>query len=213
MQKSELEDDFVGHEFGVDNQLVVIGWFGELVGSNRKYTVKCNKCSGDSELYGNGEFLITKSKILDGRMPCGCSKAPKRTKEQYEILIKRACSEDNYKFMGWDGEFIGVKSRVLIECPCHNICTSKVINDFLSGGRRCIEARRDKVKNTLLQSEDEFIKRFFDTGAFHKETVFKRSGRIVPCERYNSTASFKNCFFMESTSVEKPFNKFIFRLE
>ena len=84
-----LEDDFIGKTFGEEDQITVLGWFGEKSGSNKKYTVECSVCKKDPELFYDGKFLITKGKLLVGRLPCGCSKAPRWTKEQYEIMIKR----------------------------------------------------------------------------------------------------------------------------
>lgn len=178
-----VEDDFIGKTFGEDGQIIVLGWFGEKSDSNKKYTVECSVCKEDSELFGDGRFLITKNKLILGRLPCGCSKSPKWTKEQNEVRLIRLCKESNFKFLGWYGEYIGVDSRILVSCPIHGTLEPKRLNDFLAG-RRCIECRRDTVRQTLLTDNQAVVDLFFSTGAFHPDTKFWRSDRLQPHSRY-----------------------------
>lgn len=178
-----VEDEFIGKAFGEYNQVKVIGWLGELAGSNKKYTVECSVCKSDPELFGSGKFLITKNKLLIGRLPCGCSLSPRWSKEQYEIKIKRLCKEDSFKFLGWDGDYKGRYTRILLSCPKHGDLEPKSLNDFL-GGRRCIECRRDLVKEGLTKDDTQIIEEFFATGAFHPSSKFSRSDRKVPAKRY-----------------------------
>ena len=58
------QDNLIGYVFGDKSQLRVIGWFGDLAGPNKKYTVECSICKQDPELFGDGTFLITRNKIL-----------------------------------------------------------------------------------------------------------------------------------------------------
>ena len=177
------EDSFIGKTFGDKNQITVVGWFGEKSGSNKKYTVECAICKEDTELFGDGRFLVRKKDLLKGTLPCGCSDAPRWTKEQYEIKLLRLCEESDFKFLGWYGEYRGIYSRVLVSCPVHGQLEHKSINDFLSG-RRCIECRRDLVKHSMLIDEQKVVDMFFSTGAFHSQTKFWRSDRLKPHPRY-----------------------------
>lgn len=179
----DLDDDFIGETFGENDQVKVLGWFGEKSGSNKKYTVECSICKQDPELFGDGRFLITKGKLLIGRLPCGCSEAPRWTKEQYQIRIIRECIKDDFQFLGWTGEYKGVDSRILVSCPHHGVLKDKSLNDFLAG-KRCIECRRDGVKTVLAIEDSEIISNFFSTGSFHPDTKFWRSDRLIPHPRY-----------------------------
>ena len=180
-----LGDEFIGKTFGESGQVKVLGWFGELVGSNKKYTVECSICKSDSELFGDGKFLITKNRLLIGSIPCGCSLSPRWSKEQYEIKIKRLCQEDGFKFIGWDGEYNSRNSKINVECPEHGVLEGKSLSDFLAG-RRCIECRRDDLKFSLRIPDEEVIDGFFSTNTFHPNTKFWRSDRQVPHSRYRA---------------------------
>lgn len=148
-----------------------------------KYKVICHDCKSDPELNGDATYFMLKDKYEKGQLPCGCSKSPKRTEEQYEVLIARACKASDFTFHGWFGEFCGRNSRIVVECPRHGVLPHKSLNDFL-GGRRCIECRRDNVKTALTKSDAEFIQRFRDTGSYHESTTFSRSSRVTPSPRY-----------------------------
>jgi hypothetical protein len=63
--------------FGEEGQIEVVGWSGNKDGKGDKlYILKCNKCSKDSELFGEGYFRSTKGNLVKGAVPCGCSKSP-----------------------------------------------------------------------------------------------------------------------------------------
>ena len=42
-----MNDDFIGRTFGENNQVEVVGWFGERRGNGKLYTVKCSECTND----------------------------------------------------------------------------------------------------------------------------------------------------------------------
>lgn len=150
-----------------------------------RYKVICNACKSDPELNGDAIYLIGKDKYEKGQLPCSCSGSPKRSEEQYEVLVKRACKDSGFTFHGWHGEFCGRNSRITVECPRHGILPHKALNDFL-GGKRCIECRRDNVKAALKKPDDEFVQRFRDTGSYHESTTFSRSDRVTPRLGYRS---------------------------
>ena len=152
-----------------------------------RYKVICNDCKSDPELNGDAIYLIGKDKYEKGQLPCSCSGSPKRSKEQYEVLVKRACKDSGFTFHGWHGEFCGRNSRITVECPRHGILPHKALNDFL-GGRRCIECRRDNVKAALKKPDEELIHRFRCTGSYHENTTFIRSDRVTPRPRYREGA-------------------------
>ena len=66
--------------FGEEGQLEVVGWSGKSW-SAKFYILKCNKCSQDSELFGEGYFRSVKSVLVKGQVPCGCSRNPNWSQE------------------------------------------------------------------------------------------------------------------------------------
>ncbi len=50
--------------FGKDCQLTVVGWNGKHR-TNKIYILKCDKCSADPELFGEGYFSSLKYNTLD----------------------------------------------------------------------------------------------------------------------------------------------------
>lgn len=67
------EDKFTGETYGEFDQIKVLGICG-LSGRTKAYAVKCNICSEDPELYGDGIFRSYRSNLQKGRNPCGCSR-------------------------------------------------------------------------------------------------------------------------------------------
>ncbi|WP_447828898.1 hypothetical protein [Aeromonas hydrophila] len=87
----DIEDieDIIGQTFN-DGKLTVVGWDGERQGSNKLYQCRCSECAEDPELFGDAVFYSTKYNIVNvGSLPCGCSKRPHWTADQYKILLKR----------------------------------------------------------------------------------------------------------------------------
>lgn len=163
----------VGRKFGDSGHLTVIGWFGERVGTNKKYTVSCSVCSLDSEMYGIGEFLITKSHLLSNKIPCGCSPLYRRNPTQSEILIKRVCGKD-YHFICWAEPYKGKETKMILLNCSYGISSTVTIHNFLSG-QRC---RLKSVANMdNKQDYNSAVVDFFESGSFHKETLFTRSER------------------------------------
>jgi hypothetical protein len=82
--------EHIGKTFN-DGKLVVVDG-----GDKKNYVkVKCNICAEDSELFGDGMFETKFHGLTIGRIPCGCSKIPQWTLQQYEIRIKRKIIEEN----------------------------------------------------------------------------------------------------------------------
>ena len=181
-----LVDDFIGKVFGERNQLKVLLWDGSRNKNgkgNILYTVQCNICINDPEMYGDATYLVTKGHLTSGRYPCGCSKSPKLSEEQVLLKVKRACEKIGHTFLRIHGEYNKTRTRIVASCPTHGEMEHKAALDILSG-RGCVKCREDKVKNSLTLPDEHFINRFLATGNFHPDTVFKRSERLTPASRY-----------------------------
>lgn len=129
--------DFIGTKFNTPKGgiLTVVGKLPKEPGINVKYQLECSICSKDKELFPE-LFTSTKSNLLGGRIPCGCSGSPRWTKEQYEILIQRKI-KDKYEFQGFVGlSWNGYKTKVKLYCPVCARGWEPTVDSVISG-RRC----------------------------------------------------------------------------
>lgn len=173
------QDDYsrTGATFGKYGHLHIVGWSGTTVNSTKYYVVKCGLCSEDCELFGGGYFKDTKSHLLQGRIPCGCSKSPKWSKEQFATLCKRKAVEIGCTFLGFVGNWKGQKTKIRMSCEQHGEWQSAIINSLINTGRGCPLCGTNTVSQAKIKPDEVMIKSFFDSGAFHLDTKFWRSDR------------------------------------
>lgn len=165
-------DEFSGSVF---KDLIVLGKLPKTT-KVIHYLCKCEKCSKDPELFGDGYFYSTKAHLTKGGLPCGCSKAPRWTKLQATTLLERVANIDGFTLEGTFGEFLGTKTKYIFRCPSHGLLEPKTFSDFMSG-RRCIQCRIENVARVNTKSDDEHITEFFGSGKYHPDTEFWRSDR------------------------------------
>ena len=184
------QDDYSlsGVVFGEDGQLEVIGWSGKD-GSNKYYILKCNKCSQDRELFGEGYFRSLKGGLVKKKVPCGCSNNPRWSKEQYVILCLRKAKELGYTFLGFAGEWKGQTTKIKMLCEKHGDWSSGVIANLINIGHGCpgcgVEATREAVRKASIKPDDVMIASFHKPKAFHPDTKFWRSERLNSRGRAN----------------------------
>ena len=121
-------------------------------------------------MYAGGVFTSGKSNLLSAKMPCGCGKSPRRTKEQWETLAKRQCKQSGYEFMGFVEDEYQSKSKIKLKCKEHGeVWDTTPIGAFLSTGKGCPvcktvaiskahvgHTRNKVVKDTETLQQDEF---------------------------------------------------------
>lgn len=163
--------------FGDEGQLEVIGWSGKQ-GSAKYYILKCNKCSQDSELFGDGYFRIVKGNLTKGQIPCGCARSPWWTKNQYTILCSRKARELGYEFLGFDGTWKGTFTKIEMLCPKHGVWRSGIIHNLINIGSGCLHCSPRGRGGANTKPDDMMIQSFFASGAFHPDTKFWRSDRL-----------------------------------
>ena len=91
---------------------------GETI--SKDLVVKCPVCSEDPELFGDGLFVMPKGDLIKGAIPCGCSKKPFWSDEQFKTKINRIIKENNIntKVLSIVGETKKTK-RVNFICEIH----------------------------------------------------------------------------------------------
>lgn len=167
-----VKDDFIGKEFDTPTGgvLTVIG--KEIINSRTKYLVECSICNKDKELFPD-VFKITKTHLLKGRIPCGCSKNPNRSEYQWQILVKRICKIKGYDFLGWYGKWSGVNTKIILYNPISgNTWDSCTVCNFIHNNTGDPAIHGGYAIDDIDHTSD-----FFSTGKFKDGTKFCRSDK------------------------------------
>ena len=173
------QDDYSlsGVVFGEEGQLKVVGRSGEIW-SAKYYILKCNKCSQDSELFGDGYFKSLKGSLVRGSVPCGCSYTAKWSQEQYFVLCSRKATEIGYVFLGFVGEWKGQTTKIKMSCEKHGEWSSGNVNNLIHSGDGCPRCGVDAISEARKKPDDVMIVSFHKSKAFHPDTKFWRSERL-----------------------------------
>lgn len=170
--------DLTGERFGVDGHLEVMGWSGSRMANGVELlSVYCHTCAKDTELFGNGLFKTSLANLKSGCIPCGCSKRPSWTKEQYTIRVSRKCKDLGFIFNGFVGRWAGIDTKVSIKDVDGEIRETSSID-------RLISNKMGNGKSGGITKPDEVMSAsFMSSGTFHEGTKFWR----VPSSRKEQT--------------------------
>ena len=150
-----VKDDFIGQTFPTQKGglLTVVGDNG-LTRYKKKYKLTCSICSLDTELFPD-LFESPKGHLVNGQVPCGCSKKPKWKPFQVEIIARRLCVEAGYEFLGFHDGYKNQRSKFSYNCPVHGKQTASYIS-FVNQGCRCpscgIDSQKDKCRNSEAET-------------------------------------------------------------
>lgn len=142
--------------------------------------IHCSKCSEDPELFGKGEFVISKTSWSSKKVGCGCSPSFRYTKDQYMVRLNRRplVAEGKVKVLGISGNFVGRDTYVTQRCLSYehhqDWSTSNIGNCLSSRMSGCPEcglglygfyfARQEDLDNLYLllfknkNTEEVFVK-------------------------------------------------------
>lgn len=175
----DQSNPFVGSQFKTPKGgvLTVVGWDGvSKCGSGKKFTCHCSICNEDKELFPD-EFIILKSGLINGYIPCGCSKNTILTKDQNIVRVQRECYKRGYIFHGFVGEWSGNKTYLDLEnTKTNNRWCSTNLNSFLNGCGDPVE-RALKTKKVKLKDDAIHIQNFNMAG-FTEDYKFWRSAKL-----------------------------------
>jgi len=140
--------------------LTLLGRSGRKLGRSYYYNVTCSFCHQDKELFPIPlEILLGKLNI--GRVPCGCSAAPKWSPEQQVIRLNRKAKEigcDLIRVLP-DGNKYIKNAHSIIFCNKHKVtskvCNQTLINGTLSG---CTECGLDKKRVPISEVIKDLLK-------------------------------------------------------
>jgi hypothetical protein len=161
----------IGQRLGPQNQFLILETIhkSKLNGSDKNYVVQCQICKEDPELYGSAIYSVN-SEYLDpvkGKQPCGCSRSPKRTEQQWAVLLSRKAKEKNHTFSGFvGGKYVSQTTKLHLKCnDCnHEWLTCSAANYIRD--RNCPKCADIRHSERRLKSNDHFISKFRNTGLF-----------------------------------------------
>ncbi|WP_175044360.1 hypothetical protein [Aeromonas hydrophila] len=144
-------DSFIGSTFQTPKGgvLTVVGDNG-LKGNKKRYQLTCSICSLDGELFPE-LFESPKGNLVNGAIPCGCSKKPEWKPFQINIIVSRLCLESGYGYIGFPEGYKNHRSKFEYNCPIHGKQKASY-QDFVNGDSRCHHCSGTK-KKTLSESE------------------------------------------------------------
>ena len=189
----------IGEIVGANNALLIKRIIPKNEEGNNKclYEVECQLCKKDPELFGDAIYKRTRDYIHAGKLPCGCSRGSKWTKYQWEVVIKRKCKENNSEFIGFvDVSKIGQNSKLKLKCNvCGNEWDTCSANNLIKN-RTCPECANLRRARSRLTNDEDWIKRFRESGFFPEDTYsFKRHNEFsrswyVYCKKCGEDNSF-----------------------
>ena len=179
MKSKKLKpEDFIGWN-SPDGNLKVIGIAGKQKNGKTLYKVTCKVCSGDKELFPTGYFISTKSNLIIGTKPCGCSFNPKWNKEQHMIRVSRL-AKDRFIILGIADTFKGNKTKLRCECALDGYIWEPRILDIMlgkgcpkCGGRPLTNPSDALQKCVYLCSEGGYIPLGFPNGYKNSKSRFE----------------------------------------
>ncbi len=133
-KKRQKPEDFIGWK-SPDGRLEVIGIAGKQ-GTNTTFKVTCTECSKDKELFPDGYFVSTKSNLINGQKPCGCSNSPKWLDWQFLILARRA-AKDCFIVHGFSEPFKNSYTKLNLECLKDGYKWTASTHNIINGGKGC----------------------------------------------------------------------------
>lgn len=147
-KKREKPEDFIGWK-SPDGKLEVVGIVGKDKWSVALFKVTCTDCSKDKELFPDGYFVITKSNLVRGRKPCGCSKSPKWEEWQYLILARRVGEKKGFIVHSFAEEFHDRYTKLNLECLKDGHKWTASIDNIINGGTpKCAGVNLSEQKKT-----------------------------------------------------------------
>lgn len=163
------KDTFIGSKFDTPKGGVLTVVSKERLNGRAKYRVDCSLCSKDKELFPE-YFLIDRSVLSKGVIPCGCSKAPKWAEWQYRIKVRRVCEEKGYAFKGWNGKWRGKETKLILYNPVtYNEWDTTKIQHFLNSGVGDPLEGYEKTKQSVRKDEQHHIVTFKSNPVFSEQ--------------------------------------------
>lgn len=168
-----IEDDWSGLKHKYRDHITILGLAKTKTTKTKlgSYILECPQCAikyGEDFRY----FIITKSALERGRVPCECVTRP-RSEQELMDFAKQLCENKGISFIDWNGEFRGKNSKCVLLCCKHGIWGSTILSSIeIRDTTGCYECGLELVNNAQYKRA---VDSFMSTGRFPKGTVFERT--------------------------------------
>lgn len=213
-------------------QIKVVEEYYEYTKSNEKnrsrrfLIVKCDICSLDSELWGDGCFRQSLDDFMRGTLPCECSEHPKRTEAQWQIILRRAAEKVGLEYRGYVGEWRGHPTKVILYCKKHEYEYRTGTAGNLGRGRQCPKCAHDIRTMKTTRPDHLYIDEWEKSGAYPKGTSFNRLssrlwevrcpfciGEVFISDRANISAGKRPCNCTGGGGYNKALSGYVYILK
>lgn len=153
-QKAE---DFIGWK-SKDGNLEVV----EIIKKCRHttYKVHCKICSKDKELFPLGYFVSTKSNLIKGQVPCGCSRHPLLNEQQWLTCANR--SAKGFIIHGYAEPYKGQTTKLDCECLIDKHKWSSTLSNIIHKGVGCPKCKANKTSDVFKMPEKDALAKCYE---------------------------------------------------
>ena len=146
---TKAQREFVGTTFNTEkcSVLTVTGVSGKDRKGRAIFSVGCSVCSKDTELFSDSSTVSSKSHLLSGKVPCGCSRNPRWSQTQYIVRLERFCKYKNYTILFSESPIKENSYHTLFNPFTQNIWKSTT-NNLINHQRGC-KKESDMIKGYL----------------------------------------------------------------
>ena len=168
-------DSFSGSVFSIRGSNITVKEICRRSSYIKSYVVTCDICSGDSELWPHGSIVTTKGSLTKGNLPCGCSRSPRWTKDQWMLKVSRVCKEADFTLIGLEDEWRGKDTKMVLKNNKTGfIWSNTTLNGLVNRGKR--DPRESIISRARSNVQDEIgvIDKIRQSGKFHEGCEFRR---------------------------------------
>ena len=140
----------------------------------KRYHLTCSICSQDQELWPAESICCNKGNLVRGRSPCGCSKSPLYSERQIRIMLSRKLEQKGIEFIGFVGDFKGLRTRAVLRCDKHGEWSTSWALSVIHADSGCPKCGDEISGLKCRMDPEEAHDRFMATGAFVSGTIFTK---------------------------------------
>ena len=196
--------------------------------NNKTYlTLKCNKC-------GNIWSTTSYEKFIYGNRGCpNCSPTKKITEDKLIKNIEKLCKEKDFTFLGFNGNFCGINTKLLLKCnKCGEEWKTTSYNNLKKTDRKTHTCGRKNPSSMPIVYNEEKIIKNIESKLKHSSLEFvsfdefgyigaKKTHILLKCKKcgktnvyslkylYQNTFSCKSCESRNKFSNEYAIGKII----
>ena len=141
----------------------------------KSYILTCSVCSKDKELWPYGSITSTKGSLMKGSLPCGCTRSPRWSEDQWMVKILRVCEERDITFIGVAEKWRGKETKLKLKNnTTGNVWESTTVNGLVNRGKGDPMEGIRRRNHSRTREVGEMIQCFEGSGNFISGCEFHR---------------------------------------